>query len=182
MNGLRSIWPWPLMWCYVSLSFTSSCQLSPTLPHAPLSAFFFITLTSPPLQLLSVFLLHFLMLLSLTRWVLFIYGHALSVCVGLSNIHLSCAATIQILIPSHMRGMKHENWNLRSLSLNTPNSKWREMSILCYQPQRGHFSFLLHLLCFFPTVIFFYFCPFILLVFFFLSLVQSCRAGCRCRS
>lgn len=70
------------------------------------------TLASPLPRLLGVFLLHFLMLRSMARWVLFIYGHALSVCVGLSNIHLSCAAIIQSLIPSHMRGMKYEHWSL----------------------------------------------------------------------
>lgn len=69
--------------------------------------FLLISLASLLPRLLSVFLLHFLMLRSMARWVLFIYGHALSVCVGLSNIHLSCAAIIQSLIPSHMRGMKH---------------------------------------------------------------------------
>lgn len=116
-------------------AFARSCQLSPSSPCSPLSLSssllytpsFFITLGSPLPRLPSVFLLHFLMLRSMARWVLFIYGHALSVCVGLSNIHLSCAAIIQSLIPSHMRGMKHEHWSLlRSLSLNAHNSKSKE--------------------------------------------------------
>ena len=132
INGPRSLWPWPLMQCYVSQSFARSCKLPPfpcSLPPLSLSLypFLFITVGSPLPRPLSVFLPHFLMLWSMARWVLFIYGHALSVCVGLSNIHLSCAAIIQSLIPSHMRGMKHEHWSLlRSPSLNTPGSKWRE--------------------------------------------------------
>lgn len=56
-------------------------------------------------------MLHFLTLRSMMRGVLFIYGHALSVCVGLSNIHLSCAAVIKSLIPSHIQRMKHEHWS-----------------------------------------------------------------------
>ena len=120
------------MQCYVSQSFARSCKLPPfpcSLPPLSLSLypFLFITVGSPLPRPLSVFLPHFLMLRSMARWVLFIYGHALSVCVGLSNIHLSCAAIIQSLIPSHMRGMKHKHWSLlRSPSLNTPGSKWRE--------------------------------------------------------
>lgn len=82
------------------------------LPWFSLYAFLLMTLASPLPRLLSVFLLHFLMLRSMARWVLFIYGHALSVCVGLSNIHLSCAAIIQSLIPSHMWGMKYEHRSL----------------------------------------------------------------------
>lgn len=54
----------------------------------------------------------FLMLRSIARWLLFIYGPALSVWVGLSNIHLSCATVMQSLIPSHMWGMRHELWSL----------------------------------------------------------------------
>lgn len=122
INGLRSLWPWPLMWCYVSQSLPEAASFPPptltllslslrlllvSLSHTP--SFPFITLASRLPRLLSVFLLHFLMLRSMARWVLFIYGHALSVCVGLSNIHLSCAAIIQSLIPSYMRGMKHEH-------------------------------------------------------------------------
>lgn len=57
------------------------------------------------------FTLHFLTLRSMMRGVLYIYGHALSVCVGLSNIHLSCAAVIKSLIPSHIQRMKHEHWS-----------------------------------------------------------------------
>lgn len=111
--------------------FRQKLQTSPfpLLPPPTLSLypFLFITVGSPLPRPLSVFLPHFLMLRSMARWVLFIYGHALSVCVGLSNIHLSCAAIVQSLIPSHMRGMKHEHWSLlRSPSLNTPGSKRRE--------------------------------------------------------
>lgn len=100
------------------LSLHQKLQIFPTLsPSLPLSglsfcAFLLMTLASPLPRLLGVFLLHFLMLWSMARWVLFIYGHALSVCVGLSNIHLSCAAIIQSLIPSHMQGMKYEHWSL----------------------------------------------------------------------
>lgn len=111
--------------------FRQKLQTSPLPLLSPLSLslypFLFITVGSPLPRPLSVFLSHFLTLRSMARWVLFIYGHALSVCVGLSNIHLSCAAIVQSLIPSHMRGMRHEHWSLlRSPSLNTPGSKWRE--------------------------------------------------------
>lgn len=44
------------------------------------------------------------MLWSRLRWVLFIYGHVLSVCVGLSNMHLNCAVVIQSLIPGACLG------------------------------------------------------------------------------
>lgn len=101
--------------CYVFSVFTRSCKFSqPSLSLSGLSfcAFLLMTLASLLPRLLGVFLLHFLMLRSMARWVLFIYGHALSVCVGLSNIHLSCAAIIQSLIPSHMQGMKYEHWSL----------------------------------------------------------------------
>lgn len=115
--------PLPPSLCSLSLSLFSG-SLSLTL------SLHFITLASPLPRLLSVFLLHFLMLWSMARWVLFIYGHALSVCVGLSNIHLSCAAIIQSLIPSHMRGMKHEHWSLlQSPSLNPTTSKSRECGV-----------------------------------------------------
>lgn len=116
----------------MSLSLSpEAANFPPSLAFPPLSLslypFLFITVGSPLPRPLSVFLSHFLTLRSMARWVLFIYGHALSVCVGLSNIHLSCAAIVQSLIPSHMRGMRHEHWSLlRSPSLNTPGSKWRE--------------------------------------------------------
>lgn len=97
--------------CQLSLSLLLSLSSLLSSPLLPIPSFF-ITLASPLPRLLSVFLLLFLMLWSMVRWVLFIYGHALSVCVGLSNIHLSCAAIIQSLIPSHMQGMKHEHWSL----------------------------------------------------------------------
>lgn len=151
--------------------FVRSCQLSPSLPSFPppsvpcclpwlslslLYPFLFITLASPLPQLLGVFLLHSLMRRSMASWVLFIYGHALSLCVGLSNIHLSCAAIIQSLIPSHIRGMKHMHWSLpRSPSLNTPSSKSRELCraqcALLQTTKKTNsvwsFLFLLHLLC-----------------------------------
>lgn len=144
--------------------------------------FFFITLASPLPRLLSVFLLHFLMLWSMARWVLFIYGHALSVCVGLSNIHLSCAAIIQSLIPSHMRGMKHEQWSLlRSLSLNTPDSKLcRAQRALLRTTKRTNWLYPFAFTSFFSNFfIAFSFCLCLLLFF---SLVQCCRAGQCCRS
>lgn len=73
---------------------------------------------------LNVFLLYFLTLHCLVKWVLFIYGQALSVCVGLSNILLSCATIIESLVPSYVQGMKDGPRSLlRSPSLNTADSK-----------------------------------------------------------
>lgn len=56
--------------------------------------------------LLCVFPLHFLMPWSMASWLLFIYGHALSACVGFSNIHLSCAATVQASFLHMCKGWK----------------------------------------------------------------------------
>ena len=123
INGLRNLRPWPLISPHGPSLPANICLLWLSSPYP----FLFITLSLPLLWLLGVFLLRFLMLQSMVRWALFIYGHALSVCVGLSNIHLSCANIIQSLIPSHMQGMKKEHWSLlRFPSLNTPNSKGGE--------------------------------------------------------
>lgn len=88
------------------LCLSSICQRFPSLPCSlsPVPhSFLFSALTSPLLLLLLYFLLQSITARS------FIYGHALSACVGLSKTHLSCATIIQSLIPSHFQGMKHEH-------------------------------------------------------------------------
>lgn len=72
-------------------------------PHLSFYSSLLMTLSTP--RLLSLVLLSFLMPWSVARWVLFIYGHGLSVCVGLSNIHLSCAAIVRRLTPSYIDGI-----------------------------------------------------------------------------
>lgn len=74
----------------------------------------FIPLASPLPRLLADFPLNAVV-------GLFIYGRALSACVGLSNIHLSCAAIIQYTVILYMRNGKRALEPAVDASVNAPN-------------------------------------------------------------
>lgn len=109
--------------------FARSCQLFPSFffffpplssfASCPAHSFLFFPFSSS--SILSLSLSRARLDAGITvRRLLFIYARALSVCVGLSNIHLSCAAITQSPTP-HIRGMKRRNCSF--LSWNTPLSR-----------------------------------------------------------